>query len=149
MSILSARSFSLPAMVLCVSLGAVGCVSGIDGNAAQSFADFITADNPEEVVLLAFENQTGFDLSIGFEIDGVFGGVLVFDGETLLLERDCFTTIELLFEDRFDPQTGVFVEGLDLVDTLSSNPADFRCGDVLIFTFSLPELSIATEPLSP
>ena len=107
----------------------------------------VRADNPEAVVLLVLENLTGHDLSIGFEIDGAPDGALVFNGESLVIEFDCFETVALVFEDRFDPQTGLFIEGFDLLDAQVSRPTDFSCGEAVIFTLEESEILISTEPV--
>lgn len=91
-------------------------------------------DDLASINLLGFENLTGFDVFISFEADGEFQGILVFDGETLLLEYDCLTDVNLLGQDNFDVESGVFVEGFDFSDALFLNPDDFLCGDGIILT---------------
>ena len=112
--------------------------------------DLLDYGVPEEWLgdLLGIENLTGFDLFVGFNIDDEFQGIFVFNGETVLLEYDCFETIELLFEDDFEPETGVFVEGFDLFDSIFEAGVDFDCGDVLIVTFDVDEIVVFSEPLN-
>ena len=111
--------------------------------------DDLDLDDLDEIVLLGIENLTGFDLFIGFNIDQEFQGVFVLNGETVLLEYDCFDAFELLFEDDFEPETGVFIEEFDLFDSRFEIGIDFECGDALIVTFDLDEIVAVTEPLSP
>jgi hypothetical protein len=101
----------------------------------------------DQIVLVAIENHTDFDLSVGYNVDDEFQGVFVFSGETLLLEYDCFDRIELLFEDDFEPETGLFVGGFDLLDSLFVRPDNFLCGDVLFVTFTPDEITAVAEPL--
>ena len=108
----------------------------------------LAGEDLDDIVLLGIENLTGFDLFIGFNIDDEFQGIFVFNGETVLLEYDCFETIELLFEDDFEPETGVFVEGFDLFDSIFEAGVDFDCGDVLIVTFDVDEIVVFSEPLN-
>ena len=108
----------------------------------------IAGEDLDDIVLLGIENLTGFDLFIGFNIDDEFQGIFVFNGETVLLEYDCFETIELLFEDDFEPETGVFIEGFDLFDSIFEAGVDFDCGDVLIVTFDVDEIVVFSEPLN-
>ncbi len=143
----SAPRFVLAALLMGSIFGAVGCFRDAGGDQPFGFIDELVADNPEAVVLLVLENLTGHDLSIGFEIDGDPDGALVFNGESLVIEFDCFKTVALVFEDRFDPQTGLFIEGFDLLDAQASRPTDFSCGEAVIFTLEESEILISTEPV--
>lgn len=96
--------------------------------------DIVAARLPD-ITLLGFENLTGFDIYIQYLADGQIQGIFVFDGETLLLEYPCLDEIVLLFEEDFDPFTGVFVADFDLIGSEFFNPIDFECGDALILTF--------------
>lgn len=111
--------------------------------------DDVLEDLDEEdlanINLLGFVNLTGFDVFISFEADGEFQGILVFNGETLLLEYDCLTDVELLGQDNFDVDSGVFVEGFDFTDALFLNPDDFLCGDGLILTLEEGESDLTVE----
>ena len=95
--------------------------------------DLVFADLPD-ITLLGFENLTGFDIYIEYLVDGELQGVLVRDGETLLLEYFCLGLIELLTEEDFIPLTGEFFDEFDLSGTFFENPFDFECGDALIIT---------------
>lgn len=88
-----------------------------------------------DITLLGFENLTGFDIYVTYFVDGVEQGILVFDGETLLLEYPCIELLELFTEEDFDPFDGVFVDEFDLTDAFFENPFDFVCGEALILTF--------------
>lgn len=96
--------------------------------------DLVVAVLPD-ITLVGFDNLTGDDLFVQYLADGDVQGILVFSGETLLLEYPCLIEIELLTEDHFDPFTGVLVESFDLEDGLFINPFDFDCGEAVIFTF--------------
>ena len=119
-----------------------------DAEFIDDIEDDLDLDDLDDIVLLGIENLTGFDLFIGFNIDGEFQGVFVFNGETLLLEYDCFDELELIFEDDFEPETGVFIEEFDLFDSLFEIEVDYDCGDALIVTFDLDEIVVVTEPLN-
>ncbi len=67
-----------------------------------------------DITLLGIENITGFDIFIQYLVDGELQGVLVFDGETLLIEYPCLFDVELISEDDFDPFTGDLVDSFDL-----------------------------------
>lgn len=84
--------------------------------------------------LLGFENLTGADIYLTYAVDGEVQGVLVFDGETLLLEYDCFDLLEMISEEDFDPVTGVFLDEFDLTGIDFVSGLDFFCGEALIVT---------------
>lgn len=96
--------------------------------------DLVVEELPD-INLIGFENLTGFDIFVRYLADADEQGVLVYDGETLLLEYPCLGSIELLSEDDFDIYTGEFVQGFDIVGSLFLNPEDFLCGDAIILTF--------------
>ncbi len=100
-----------------------------------------------DITLVAFENQTGFDLYLEFAVDGIFQSIFVFDGESVLLEYPCLLDIELLREEDYDPVTGqlVFLDD-GLVGTIFFNPDDFICGDAVIFTF-IDDIFLEVIPL--
>ena len=79
-----------------------------------------------DITLLGFENLTGWDIFLEYAVDGEIQSVLVYDGETLLLEYPCLFSIELLEEQDFDPFTGEFVEIFDLSGSFFENPFDFE-----------------------
>ena len=119
-----------------------------DAEFIDDIEEDLDLDDLDDIVLLGFENLTGFDLFIGFNIDDEFQGIFVLNGETLLLEYDCFDELELLFEDDFEPETGVFIEEFDLLDSLFEIEVDYECGDALIVTFDLDKIIVVTEPLN-
>ncbi len=119
-----------------------------DAEFIDDIEEDLDLDDLDDIVLLGIENLTGFDVFIGFNIDDEFQGIFVLNGETVLLEYDCFETIELLFEDDFEPETGVFVEGFDLFDSIFESGVDFDCGDALIVTFDIDEIVAFSEPLN-
>lgn len=85
----------------------------------------------DAATLLAFDNDTRFDMFIDFEVDGVPQSVLVYAGETTLLEYPCFATIVPLAEWDFDPASGDYVGGYDLGGTPNMDmfPGDPTMGD--------------------
>jgi hypothetical protein len=97
------------------------------------------------ITLVGFENVTGYDIYVTFLVDGDLQGVLVFDGETLLLEYPCLSLIELLDEEDFDPFSGVFIDEFDLRGTDFWNPFDFECGDAIIITIDPFAVSATAE----
>jgi hypothetical protein len=104
------------------------------------FVDDISDDLDDsslpDITLLAWENQTGFDLYLEYAVDGILQSIFVFDGETIFLEYPCLFDIELLLEEDYDPLTGQLVFFDDtLPGTIFFNPDDFICGDAVIFTF--------------
>ncbi|MCA9244064.1 MAG: hypothetical protein KDA32_08930 [Phycisphaerales bacterium] len=97
-----------------------------------------------DITLLGLENITGYDIYVRYFVDGVEQGVLVFDGETLLLEYPCVDLVELASEEDFDPIDGVLVDAFDLSDAFFENPFDFICGEALIITFD--EFAVTATP---
>ena len=108
--------------------------------------DLIVEELPD-TTLLGFENITGFDAHITYLADGVLQGILVFDGETLLLDYPCLSDVELIAEEHFDVVTGVLVESFDLQGFIFFNPDDFLCGDALILTFDPVEIFVEATPI--
>jgi len=98
-----------------------------------------------DITLVGLENVTGFDIYLTFYVDGDLQGVLVFNGETLLLEYPCLSLIELIGEEDFDPFSGVFVDEFDLTGTDFFNPVDFDCGDAIIITIDPFAVSATAE----
>jgi len=96
-----------------------------------------------DITLLGFENVTGFDIFVGYRVDGVLQEVFVFDGETLLLEYSCLGFVELLFEEDYDA-FGDFVQDFELFADYS-NPEDFFCGEALIITLDPFAVSASVE----
>lgn len=93
----------------------------------------LTVDVLDDITILGFQNLTGYDIYITYAVDDEPQGVLVYDGETLLLEYECLTYIDLFTEEDFDPFTGVFVAEYDISDVFFE-PQDFDCGEALIIT---------------
>ena len=93
----------------------------------------LTVDVLDDITILGFENLTGYDIYITYAVDDEPQGVLVYDGETLLLEYDCLSYIDLYTEEDFDTFTGVFVDEYDISDVYFT-PDDFYCGEALIIT---------------
>jgi hypothetical protein len=98
-----------------------------------------------DVTVLGFENDTGWDIYITYYADNELQGVYVYDGEALLLEYPCLSTIELISEDDVDPVTGDLVDSFDLVGSDFFNPYDFACGDAFILNFDPYTISVRTE----
>ncbi|MCG3128083.1 MAG: hypothetical protein CHACPFDD_02957 [Phycisphaerae bacterium] len=107
----------------------------------------ITVEELPDLTLLAFENLSGADLYVRYSVDGVVQAVFIFDGETLLLDYECLDEVELIRQEEFDPFTGVFIDGFDLLDGLFLNDVDFICGDALIFTFDEFGPTATVEPV--
>lgn len=106
--------------------------------------DLVVEELPD-VTLLGFENLTGLDVYLTYSVEDEFQGVLVFDGETLLLEYDCLADFELIGEDDIDPETGVLVDAFDFTDALFLNPQDFICGEAVIVTLFSDGVDVTTE----
>lgn len=106
--------------------------------------DLVVQELPN-INLLGFENRTGFDIFISYDVEGAPQGVYVLDGETLLLEYDCLSDFELVSEDDVDPDSGVLADSFDFQDALFLNPDDFLCGDAVIVTFAPEDISVTTE----
>lgn len=106
--------------------------------------DLVLVELPD-TTLVGFENLTGFDVYITYAADGEIQGVLVYDGETLLLEYPCLTLIELFSEEDFDPLSGVFLDEYDLSGIDFVNPFDFECGDAIIITIDPFSLTASAE----
>ena len=98
---------------------------------------------PDSTVV-GFDNQTGLDIYLQFYADDELQGVYVFDGETLLLDYPCLTSIELATEDDIDPVTGFIIDSFELSGTYF-NPDDFICGDAIIFPFEPAATEIVIE----
>lgn len=153
----STRASLAALFLILLFLQPVGCIFSVPSELGEldndaEFVDDIEQDldgeDLDQIVLLGIENLTGFDLLIGFSIDDEFQGAFVLNGETVLLEFDCFETLELLFEDDFEPDTGVFLERFDLFDSIFEAGVDFDCGDALIVTFDVDEIVAFSEPLN-
>ncbi|MBK9128457.1 MAG: hypothetical protein IPM13_11765 [Phycisphaerales bacterium] len=94
----------------------------------------VVAELPD-ITLLGFENLTDVDAYYTYLADGQLQGILVFSGETLLLEYPCLTTLELVSGTYFDPWTGIQIDDtFDIVDGLFINPIDFICGEAIILS---------------
>ena len=106
--------------------------------------DLVIVELPD-ITLVGFENLTGFDVYITYAVDDEIQGVLVYDGETLLLEYPCLTLIELFSEEDFDPLSGVFLDEYDLSGIDFVNPFDFECGDAIIITIDPFSLTASAE----
>ncbi len=96
--------------------------------------DELDEDELPDQTLLGFENLTGFDVYLRYTADGIVQGVLIFDGETLLLEYPCLDDVELLSEDDIDPRDGFLVDSFDLTGNVFLRGFDFECGDALLLT---------------
>lgn len=94
----------------------------------------LTVDVLDDITILGFENLTGYDIYITYAVDDELQGVLVYDGETLLLEYDCLSYIDLFTEEDFDPSTGLFVAPQYDLSDIYFTPDDFYCGEALIIT---------------
>jgi hypothetical protein len=101
--------------------------------------DVVIEELPNEL-LIAFENLTGYDVYLKYLADGLEQGVLVYDGETLLLEYPCLEIISLISEDDIDRDSQLLVQSFDLDGISYFLGEDFGCGDVLILTFTPDEI---------
>lgn len=106
--------------------------------------DIIVEELPDSLIL-GFENITGFDVFIQYFADNDLQGILVFDGETLLLDYPCLGSFELISEDDFDPFTGELVDSFDLSGGLFEEGFDYFCGDAVIVTFEFDQISTAVD----
>lgn len=108
--------------------------------------DLVIEELPD-ITLLGFENITGADIYLQYLVDGELQGVLVFDGETLLLEYPCLDEVEILSEQDFDPETGVLIVEFDLSGSIFLNGFDFYCGEALIITIDPFSLTASAEAI--
>ena len=106
--------------------------------------DLVVVELPNRTVL-GFENDTGWDVYLTYYADDQFQGAYVYDGEALLLDYPCLSTIELISEDDVDPGTGLLVDSFDLTGDNYFNPDDFSCGDAFILTFDPLAVSARAE----
>ena len=106
--------------------------------------DIVVVELPDQTVL-GIENDTGWDIYIKYFADNDLQAVYVYDGEALLLEYPCLSTIELISEDDVDPDTGLLVDSFDLTGSDFFNPDDFLCGDAFILNFDPSSVSARTE----
>ena len=88
-----------------------------------------------DTALVALQNATGFDMYVRFAVDGAEQGLLIYSGQSLLIQYPCPETIVLLSEDLFELGTGQFVSSYDLLQTTFVGQADFQCGDLLVIPF--------------
>lgn len=98
-----------------------------------------------DLTVLAFENDTDWDIYIKYFADGELQGIYVYQGEALLLGYPCLEVVELISEDDIDPFTGELVDSFDLTDYVFFNPEDFFCGDALIFNFDPFAVNVFVE----
>jgi len=103
-----------------------------DADVIISITEQLVVEELPNITLLGIENDTGYDIYVRYAVDGAVQGVLVYEGETLLLEYPCLDAIELLSEEDFDPFTGAFVEEFDLTGIEFLNGLDFFCGEAVI-----------------
>lgn len=106
--------------------------------------DLIIEELPD-ITLLGLENITEFDIFLEFFVDDTLQRVLIFSGETLLIEYPCLGVIELVSEEDYDPIDGFFVDAFDLSGSQFVNPFDFECGDAVIVTIDPFAVDIQTE----
>jgi hypothetical protein len=111
---------------------------------ATVIIDLATFNPPPaaEFILLGLQNFTNFDIFVHYTVDGAAQGVLVLDGQMLLIEYPCLNSVELSLEDDFDIGTGDYSGSFDLSTTQLFNPDDFVCGDALVLVF-LPDALVA------
>lgn len=116
------------------------------------FVDDISTDlagvNLPDITLLGFENITGFDIYLEYTVDGVDQTMLVYDGETVLLDYPCIFDLELLTEEDYVPDSGDFVQAFDLTGSIFLNPDDFICGDAFIITFDPTAIEAGVEVIN-
>lgn len=105
----------------------------------------ITVETLPNITLLAFENRTGFDSFVDYAVDGELQSIFVLDGESLLIDYPCLTTIDILSRDDFDPVTGDLVGSFDLSFVLLDRGSEFDCGDAVIITLDTFGVTTASE----
>lgn len=107
-------------------------------------SDQLDPDGFDEVLLIGFENTSGNDMYIEYMVDAEFQAIFVFDGETILLEYPCATSLEVTLQEDYDPTDFMLVNTLDWTGTTFSSPDDFDCASALILT--LDGTSVSAEP---
>lgn len=104
----------------------------------------ISGDRLGRTTLVGFENLTGFDIYLEYEVNGRFQSVFVAVDETLLLDYGCIDTIRLLLEQDYSPNSGRLVQEFDLGGATFFSPEDFFCGEA--FIISIDSTSIIGTP---
>lgn len=104
----------------------------------------IDPDGFDDSMLVGFQNTSGWDMYVEFEVDAMPQSIYVFDGETVLLEYPCAQSLEVVLEEDYDPLTYDLLNEIDWTGTLFANPDDFDCGAALIVT--LDGTSVNAEP---
>ena len=97
-------------------------------------SDQLDPEGFDDVLLIGFENTSGNDMYIEYTVDASFQSIFVFDGETILLEYPCATTLEVTLEEDYDPTDFMIVNTLDWTGTTFTSPDDFDCASALIIT---------------
>lgn len=110
-------------------------------------SDDIVYEELPNLTVLAFENDTDWDIYIRYYVDGELQGIYVYQGEALIIEYPCLDVVELDSEDDIDPFTGALVDSFDLTGFDYFNPDDFSCGDALILNFDPFDVTAFAEPL--
>lgn len=109
--------------------------------------DILPVELPD-LTVLAFENDTDWDIYIKYYADGQLQGIYVYRGEALLLGYPCLSVVELISEDDIDPFTGELVDSFNLLGFDYFNPEDFICGDALILNFDPFSINVYAEVIA-
>jgi hypothetical protein len=107
-------------------------------------SDQLDPEGFDDVLLIGFENTSGNDMYIEYTVDDEFQSIFVFDGETVLLEYPCASSLEVTLEEDYDPLTFTLVNMLDWTGTMFASPDDFDCASALIIT--MDGASVNAEP---
>ncbi|MCK4342042.1 MAG: hypothetical protein KAY37_10005 [Phycisphaerae bacterium] len=118
-----------------------------DATWIDNFDEDLDPENWDEIILVAFDNMTGYDILLEFLVDGEMQSVPVYVDDTLLLAYPCPDRMDLIAEYDFDPTTGELVDSLAYEDTYATNPEDFMCGDLFIVTIDEEGPSGWAEPI--
>lgn len=110
--------------------------------------DLIVEELPD-ITLLVFDNFRLLDAFYIYLADGVEQQVFIPADQPLALEYPCLGSVQLVFEEYYDPVTGELVESFDIdeFDGFFENPADFGCGEALIFEFDDEGIQQFNEPI--
>ncbi|MCB9851717.1 MAG: hypothetical protein H6819_01375 [Phycisphaerales bacterium] len=106
--------------------------------------DQIDPDTFEDSFLMGIENTSAYDMYVEYLVDDVMQAVYVFEGETLLLEYECASSVEITLEEDYDPFDFTLVEMHDWTGTIFNSPDDFECGAAMIVT--LDGVTVSAEP---
>jgi hypothetical protein len=113
------------------------------GVAVSFYGDFLSnpgtqlsEDDLENGMILAFENVTPNDVYVTYRVDGTAQSVFVLQGQTVVIRYSCLSTVQLVSNAEYDHGSGAAQGPSNFSLATLVNPADFTCGQILIFSIS-------------